>query len=181
MRLVLLFALLCAPTAVLSIIKVDPNTLQFVDEHGRERFYHGLNVVYKSPPYLPVFDSFDPQLSFSEQDMAYFKQWGLNIIRLGVMWPGAEPVQGQYDAAYLKNARTIIETAAKYNITTLADCHQDCLAEQVRTWTQYRPFTVHLSSPCNIFRVRVCTCCWCACGARLSSTAARVRPAGRSP
>jgi hypothetical protein len=48
MRLVLLFALLCAPTAVLSIIKVDPNTLQFVDEHGRERFYHGLNFVYKS-------------------------------------------------------------------------------------------------------------------------------------
>ncbi len=47
MRLFLLFALLCAPTAVLSIIKVDPNTLQFVDEHGRERFYHGLNVVYK--------------------------------------------------------------------------------------------------------------------------------------
>ena len=35
------------------------------------RYYHGVNVVYKSPPYLPIFDHFDPQLSFSEQDMKY--------------------------------------------------------------------------------------------------------------
>ena len=117
--------------AVWAFIALDPSTLQFIDEFGRERYYHGMNVVYKSPPYLPVFDHFDPQLSFSEQDMQYFHDWGLNIIRLGVMWPGVEPGQGQYDDSYLAAAKQIISTAAKYNITTLADCHQDCLAEQV--------------------------------------------------
>lgn len=33
-------------------------------------------------------DHYDPQLSFSTQDMEYFSQWGLNAMRLGFMWPG---------------------------------------------------------------------------------------------
>ena len=63
--------------------------------------------------------------------VAALQEWGLNIIRLGVMWPGVEPERGAYDSAYLAAATQIITTAAMYNITTLVDCHQDCLAEQV--------------------------------------------------
>ncbi len=37
----------------LSSIQVDPNTQQFIDEYGRVRIFHGVNVVYKVPPYLP--------------------------------------------------------------------------------------------------------------------------------
>ncbi len=34
----------------LSPIQVDPNTQQFLDEYGRVRLFHGVNVVYKIPP-----------------------------------------------------------------------------------------------------------------------------------
>ena len=101
-------ALLLAACAALcsASFHLDPHTKRFIDVYGRERYFHGLNVVYKSWPYLPMFPQFDPQvrrpcaavrsvracpcnvlylqLSFAEKDMAYFQSWGLNIIRLGV-------------------------------------------------------------------------------------------------
>lgn len=107
---------------------LDPVTKRFIDTSGRERYFHGLNVVYKSAPYLPLFPAYDPQLSFSEVDMQYFQDWGLNIIRLGMMWPGAEPQHSQFNMTYLRQARLIVDTAGQYNITTLLDAHQDCLA-----------------------------------------------------
>ena len=48
----------------------------------------------KVPPFLPITDHFDPCMSFSVQDMQNLKSWGLNIIRLGIMWPGVEPANG---------------------------------------------------------------------------------------
>ena len=30
------------------------------------------------------------------------KDWGLNTIRLGLMWPGAEPEAGTYNMTYIK-------------------------------------------------------------------------------
>jgi endoglycosylceramidase len=55
----------------------------------------------QSFPYVPIADHFDPQLSFSEEDAQYFQDWGLNIIRLGTMWPGAEPAHQQFNTTYL--------------------------------------------------------------------------------
>ena len=129
---------------------------------GRQRIFHGLNVVYKSPPYLPIQarfrlhlddrdqcfyflffmsialqDHYDPQLSFSQQDIEYFNQWGLNIIRLGFMWPGtiavahllrqsviklrgmmvicagAMPGNGTFNQTYLQDALNLVNNAAQ--------------------------------------------------------------------
>jgi endoglycosylceramidase len=89
-----------------------------------------VNVVYKAPPYLPITNHFDSELSFSQEDMENLEEWGLNAIRLGVQWPGVEPQQGVYDETYLQKAKQIVDDAAKHNIYTLVDFHQDLLSEK---------------------------------------------------
>lgn len=50
----------------LSQITIDPETRTYRDEFGRARIFHGQNVVVKLPPYLPILDKFDPQMSLTE-------------------------------------------------------------------------------------------------------------------
>ncbi len=42
------------PSASASTIRVNAATRQFVDAAGRARLFHGLNAVYKPPPFVPV-------------------------------------------------------------------------------------------------------------------------------
>ena len=39
---------------VVSRIGINPETRQFVDESGRSILFHGVNIVYKQAPYIPV-------------------------------------------------------------------------------------------------------------------------------
>jgi hypothetical protein len=44
---------------------------KIIDEFGRERIYHGMNVVYKSAPYVPLTGESgyqNPRLAFTETD-----------------------------------------------------------------------------------------------------------------
>ena len=129
-------SLLC--TIILTIISAYSQPIEkyvvrnnrILDSYNRECYFHGLNVVYKSPPYLPITDHFDANLSFSIQDMELLNSMGLNIIRLGVEWPGVEPERNKYNTTYIDQSAEIIKTAYnKYNISTLVDCHQDVLSE----------------------------------------------------
>ena len=105
---------------------------RILDSSNRECFFHGVNVVYKSDPYLPFTDHFDANLSFSNEDMLLLNELGQNVIRLGVMWPGVNPQQDQINQTYIDAAASLItEAYANYNISTLVDCHQDALAEVV--------------------------------------------------
>lgn len=54
------------PVQMSRVVKIDTTTSQFIDEQGRTRFFRGVNVVYKQPPYFPPFEKFDPVTSFSE-------------------------------------------------------------------------------------------------------------------
>ena len=58
---------------------------KLIDEQGRELIIHGTNVVVKVPPYIPRIDAYDPEWSFSEEDMINCTKWGYNGIRLGMM------------------------------------------------------------------------------------------------
>lgn len=51
--------------------------------------------------------------------MISLKNKGINGIRLGVMWPGVEPKEGEFDEAYLKRMVDLVNLAGKYNIYTL--------------------------------------------------------------
>lgn len=40
--------------SVKPLITVDPATRQIKDQYGRSVIFHGVNVVYKIPPYIPT-------------------------------------------------------------------------------------------------------------------------------
>ena len=62
-------------------LHVNTTTHRLVDTYSRERYFHGLNVVVKGPPWLPRMDQFDPRWSFVEKDMQVLYDLGLNGIR----------------------------------------------------------------------------------------------------
>ena len=58
------------------------------------------------------------------------KDWGFNMIRLGVMWPGLEPTKGEYSSDYLDRIEEIINICQKHDIYVLLDFHQDLLSRK---------------------------------------------------
>ncbi|EGG14323.1 hypothetical protein DFA_12093 [Cavenderia fasciculata] len=98
-------------------IIVDTDTKRYIDSYGREMYFHGVNVVVKEPPWTPLLNITNYQL---------MQEWGLNSIRLGVMWAGVTPeVRGEYNQTYLDYISNLVEVMGEYNIFTLVDCHQD--------------------------------------------------------
>ena len=75
-------------SSVWGSIKVNIESKQFVDEKKRSKIFHGVNAVYKVPPYYPQTEGFDVNNSLSEIDSKNLRSWGFNVVRLGVMWPG---------------------------------------------------------------------------------------------
>ena len=65
-------------------LHVNTTTHHLVDSYQRERYFHGVNVVVKEPPWMPQTEGgFDPFRSFVEEDMELLQEYGLNAIRLG--------------------------------------------------------------------------------------------------
>ena len=50
---------------------------------------------------------------------------GYNSIRLGVLWAGLEPVEGEYNMTYLEQVVECVNIAEKYGIYPVLDMHQD--------------------------------------------------------
>lgn len=110
----------------LSRIQVDPESQHFIDEYGRVRIFHGVNVVYKIPPYLPNLTQFDPQNSLTNDDLNNLYHWGFNVIRLYTSWMGVNPKsENSIDEEYLSQLSTIVKMMESNGIYALLDCHQD--------------------------------------------------------
>ena len=67
---------------------------------------------------------FDSQNSLSAQDAQNLRNWGMNVVRLGVEWPGVEPAQGQFNETYLDVIEQIVDTLGEHGILSILDCHQ---------------------------------------------------------
>jgi len=97
--------------------------------------------VYKGSPYFPPnSDTFDPLQSFNDEDIDRLKSWGWNSVRLGLMWAGAEPSRGQYNATYFEALRNITDRLGAKGIYTYLELHQDVLSEHfcgdgIPAWT----------------------------------------------
>ena len=93
-----------------SDIIVNNSTMQFNNAMGGTVLFHGVNAVYKVDPYIPSLNStFDPQLSLNAQDISdLHDKWGMNLMRLGVMWEAVERTEGTYDDAYLDQIEKLI-------------------------------------------------------------------------
>src|SRR4030088_2421106 len=65
------------------------------DAAGRVVIVHGINMVYKLPPYYPA------AAGFGDDDAVFLARIGFNAVRVGVIWEAVEPSPGVYDHAYL--------------------------------------------------------------------------------
>ncbi|MBV9310161.1 MAG: cellulase family glycosylhydrolase [Solirubrobacterales bacterium] len=89
------------------------------DARGRVVVMHGINMVYKLPPYYPQAAGFD------NDDAAFLQRIGFNVVRVGVIWKALEPQPGVYDEGYLKRIGHTVATLARHHIASLLDFHQD--------------------------------------------------------
>jgi endoglycosylceramidase len=113
------------------ISQVNQDTHQIVDEFGRTRFFHGTNVVMKEPPWYRPLEWVPGVSSFGEQDVQNLHDLGVNIVRLGHSWAGAEPVRGQYNQTFLDIMKKQTKVAEDHGLYVLVDVHQDVLARQL--------------------------------------------------
>lgn len=111
--------------------QMDESQRVIKDQYGRHVIYHGVNVVYKVAPYLPDRVNFDPQDSLTEKDIFDLQNWGVNLVRLGVMWEAVESAPGVYNQTYLKQIDDLITKLGEAGIYTLLDAHQDVMARTI--------------------------------------------------
>ena len=102
-------------------IKVNED--RFVDKHGREVIFNGLNVVNKNPD-----DQFIPTLE--NIDLDRFEKWGVNLVRLGINWSALEPEPFTYDEQYLQRVQDIVDIFGKHGIYVILDMHQDLYGQK---------------------------------------------------
>lgn len=107
---------------------VDPSTRTLRDSTNRQVLFHGVNVVYKQKPYIPDTDDYNIEDSLNDRDIQNLKSWGMNFVRLGVIWEAVETSPGVYDTAYLKKINKLITHLGDNGIYTLVDAHQDVVA-----------------------------------------------------
>ncbi|KAJ3326920.1 hypothetical protein HDU76_012527 [Blyttiomyces sp. JEL0837] len=157
-------------TASATKLHIDTATGRIRDNLGRERQFHGWNVVYKTAPFLPNLTHFDPVNSFTGEDAALLQSLGTNSIRLNVAWAGLFPTKtGGVDATYLANIQSIISLCNQYGISVLIDFHQDSLAERfcgngVPSWIANQMPTQQFPGPlggtylqgCGLFHADIC-------------------------
>ncbi|GMH54125.1 hypothetical protein TrST_g5761 [Triparma strigata] len=144
-----------------SVIKIDPETNHFIDSYNRQRFFHGLNAVYKEEPYHPSTGTWNAEESLNSEDAKQLSDWGFNVVRLGVLWSGLEPEQGVFNYTYLDEISTIVNYLKAENIYTILDMHQDVLSRAfcgngIPLWAadiasnESRPFPVPVKMPYEI-------------------------------
>lgn len=56
------------------------------------------------------------------------QNWGINLVRLGVMWEAVESAPGVYNYTYLDQINELINKLGDAGISTLLDAHQDVMS-----------------------------------------------------
>lgn len=126
----------------------------FYDESGRVRIFHGANRVCKGTPW------FFADQTTSDDEMKRMSALGLNAVRLGYMWTGANPGPNEFNDTYIETVRSIVDRFAAYGIYTLLDMHEDilsskfCLYDGAPRWVidksePRRPFPWPLQGNCS--------------------------------
>ncbi|WP_405852529.1 cellulase family glycosylhydrolase [Streptomyces sp. NBC_00090] len=102
------------------------------DDQGRVVTVHGVNMVYKKPPYFPAAGG------FGEKDARFLAENGFNAVRLGFAWNAVEPRPGVYDDEYIEKIRQTQQLLARHHIYSLVDSHQDAFNESVgASWSGF--------------------------------------------
>lgn len=59
----------------------------------------------------------------TDKDIDDLVKWGMNLVRLGVMWEAVERAPGVYDMEYLKQVEDLINRLGAKGIYTMVDAH----------------------------------------------------------
>jgi endoglycosylceramidase len=119
LAIALLATTLCAVAEAAPALPLSHEGRWITDAQGRVVNLHGINMVYKLPPYYPS------AAGFGDDDAAFLKRIGFNAVRVGVIWKALEPSPGVYDRAYLNHIADTVRTLARHGIVSLLDFHQD--------------------------------------------------------
>ena len=117
--------------SALAQIKIDTGKRIFRDAENRHLIWHGVNAVYKIHPFIPSDGKFTPDTSMNDEDIQDLYDWGINEVRLGVMWEAVESSPGVYNETYLDEIEKLINKLGEKGIYTQVDAHQDALARTV--------------------------------------------------
>ncbi len=124
---------------------------ELVDQDGRTVLLHGVNLVYKIPPYEVTVSGAGRNVLTSNEAQR-LAQLGFNVVRLGVIWKGLEPgtdpindpaictpgaprasAPDQFSArifdTYMNRLEATVSLLARYGISSLIDMHQDVYNE----------------------------------------------------
>jgi endoglycosylceramidase len=94
------------------------------DASGRVVILHGVNMVYKVPPYAP------DAIGFGDDDGTFLQRNGFNSVRLGILHVAVEPNPGSYDDGYLARIASTVQTLGQHRVFSLLDFHQDLYNER---------------------------------------------------
>ena len=121
------------------------------DRYGRVALLHGVDLVYKVPPYEVEVSGSGPNV-LTAAEAKQMAALGFNVVRLGVIWKGLEPGRvgiddpaicdpgaprstgaDQFDQrafnAYLAHLDATIALLGHYGISSLIDMHQDVYSD----------------------------------------------------
>jgi endoglycosylceramidase len=139
--------LLCATTRAGPTTPLGHSGRWITDAKGRVVILHGVNMVFKRPPYYPAASG------FGDDDAAFLQRNGFNSVRLGVIYKGVEPSPGSYDDGYLDRIAGTEATLARHGIFSQLDFHQDLYNErfQGEGWPDWAVQDDGLANPQNGF------------------------------
>jgi endoglycosylceramidase len=115
---------MAAPAVASPTPPLDTTGRWLTDADGRVVLTHGVNMVYKRPPYVPA------KTGFGADDAAFLRRHGFNHVRLGTIYTAVEPQPGRYDDAYLDAVAETEKLLARERIFTQIDFHQDLFNER---------------------------------------------------
>jgi endoglycosylceramidase len=109
--------------------KISVKDSYMVDSEGRVRIFHGFHSVAKHEPWY-----LEDILNVSRFN--YYRSWGFNVIRLGVMWSGAQPKEGPngFNDTYLILLERAVRMMGTYGINVILDMHQDVASSAFHTY-----------------------------------------------
>ncbi len=90
---------------------------------GRALIMRGANIAnaHKSAPYFGF---------HGQQDFTRLRaDWGMNAVRLLILWAAIEPQEGSYDDSYLDEVEVRLDWAEQAGLHVVLDMHQDLYGE----------------------------------------------------
>ena len=150
-----LIAALLGPSPLASAESAPPQLHRqgrwLVDQHGRVVIVHGLNLVWKRPPYVPP----NTAGGFTDADATWLADHGFNGARIGTLWAGIQPDgPATVDRTYFDKWQRVMDRLAKYGIWMQLDFHQDQWnevygGEGAPAWATKRPVPFNAAPPIN--------------------------------